>query len=244
MTQDPQLPACCPALHHHWPLPHALVNVALVSGRFDPAKLIAGDFQRCAIAPPASIQRSVAKRQAEFLAGRLCARAALQQLDGHQWVPDIGDDRAPIWPTDICGSITHSTGWAAAIVAHKQHWRGLGLDTENLLSHERATRLAAEILTPWEMQQMAAEPEEQVALRVTLTFSIKEALFKALYPIVHKRFYFEDAQLLEWSSDGKARLRLLTDLSSEWHSGKELEGQFSVQGEHLLSLVAVPACPR
>ena len=241
MNQNPLLPACCPALHHHWPLPHALENVVLVSGHFDPAKLADGDFQRCMVEPPASIQRSVAKRQTEFLAGRLCARAALQQLDGREWVPDIGEDRAPIWPTDICGSITHSTGWAAAIVAHKQHWRGLGLDTENMLSPERAARLAGEILTPWEMQQLAAGPAQHVALLVTLTFSIKEALFKALYPIVQKRFYFEDAQLLQWSLDGKARLRLLTDLSSEWHGGKELEGQFSVQGEHLLSLVAVPA---
>lgn len=241
MTENPQLPACCPALDHHWPLPHALANVALVSGYFDPRQLAEGDFQRCEVPPPASIQRSVAKRQTEFLAGRLCARAALQRLDGRDSVPAIGEDRAPVWPADICGSITHSTGWAAAIVACQQHWRGLGLDTENMLSTERATRLAGEILTPWEMQQMADGPAEQIALHVTLTFSIKEALFKALYPIVQKRFYFHEAQLLQWSADGKARLRLLTDLSAEWHTGKELEGQFGVQGEHVLSLVAVPA---
>ena len=180
MTQTIALPDCCPDLTHHWPLPHALANVALVSGNFDPAKLLEGDFPRCSIEPPASIQRSVAKRQTEFLAGRLCARAALLQLEGRDWVPDMGEDRAPVWPQDISGSITHSTGWAAAIVGNKQHWRGLGLDTENLLSQERATRLAGEILTPTEMQQMAAGPAEQIALRVTLTFSIKEALFKAL----------------------------------------------------------------
>lgn len=241
MTQTTTLPACCPALIHHWPLPQALNSVVLVSGRFDPAKLADGDFQRCLIPQPASIQRSVAKRQTEFLAGRLCAMQAIWQLDGRQLAPDIGEDRAPIWPDDICGSITHSTGWAAAIVAHKAQWRGLGLDTENMLSHERATRLAGEILTPEEMAQMAAGPVDHVALRVTLTFSIKEALFKALYPIVQKRFYFEHAQLLDWSDNGHARLRLLTDLSSEWHSGKELDGQFSVQDSHVLSLVSIPA---
>jgi len=36
-------------------------------------------------------------------------------------------------------------------------------------------------------------------------------------------------------------LRLLTDLSQEWKHGKELEGQFVVQGEQLLSLVAISA---
>ncbi|MCF5708876.1 4'-phosphopantetheinyl transferase superfamily protein [Pseudomonas syringae] len=240
MTQLPALPACCPELLAHWPLPRAVPGAVLVSGRFDPLKLVDGDFQRVTVEKPASIQRSVAKRQAEFLAGRLCAREALRRLDARRYVPGIGEDRAPVWPTDVCGSITHSTGWAAAVVAHKQQWRGLGLDTENLLSHERASRLAGEILTANELAEMAKGPQDQIALRVTLTFSIKEALFKALYPIVQKRFYFEDAELVEWSEDGSARMRLLMDLSGEWHHGKELEGQFSVQDDHLLSLIAVP----
>ncbi|KTB86184.1 4'-phosphopantetheinyl transferase [Pseudomonas syringae pv. syringae PD2766] len=241
MTQSPLLPVCCPELVRHWPLPHALPGAVLVSGYFDPLKLAEGDFARCAVDTPASIQRSVAKRQTEFLAGRLCAREAMRQLDGRLYIPTLGEDRAPVWPGDVCGSITHSTGWAAAVVAHKQQWRGLGLDTENLLSHDRASRLAGEILTAAELADMAAGPEDQIALRVTLTFSIKEALFKALYPIVQKRFYFEDAQLLEWSADGRARLRLLIDLSSEWHANKELNGQFSVLGDHLLSLIAINA---
>jgi len=239
MMPTQNLPACCPALVHHWPLPHAVPGAVLVSGLFDPQKLADGDFQRCTVEQPASIQRSVAKRQTEFLTGRLCAREAIRLLDGRLYTPALGEDRAPVWPEDICGSITHSTGWAAAVVADKQQWRGLGLDTEHLLSHERATRLAGEILTAHELADMASGPEDQIALRVTLTFSIKEALFKALYPIVQKRFYFEDAELLEWSADGSARLRLRIDLSSEWHAGRELEGQFSLQGDQLLSLVAV-----
>ena len=106
---------------------------------------------------------------------------------------------------------------------------------------DRAERLAGEILTADELQRMAALPREQHALLVTLTFSVKESLFKALYPIVHKRFYFEHAEVLEWSAAGKVRLRLLTDLSQEWKHGKELEWQFVVEGEQLLSLVAISA---
>jgi enterobactin synthetase component D len=215
--------------------------VVLVSGYFNPQKLAEGDFGRCLVEPPASINRSVAKRQTEFLAGRLCAREAMCRLDGRLHVPPIGEDRAPVWPVDLCGSITHSTGWAAAIVGRKAQWRGLGLDTENLLSPERAARLAGEILTADELAAMAAGPEEQIALRVTLTFSIKEALFKALYPIVQKRFYFEDAQLVEWRDDGSVRLRLLTDLSAEWHNGKELDGQFGLHDAQVLTLVSIAA---
>lgn len=235
------LPACCTPLDAHWPLPVPLPGAVLLSTRFDPALLTAGDFQRSAVPPPPSIQRSVAKRQAEFLAGRLCARAALQQLDHLDCIPAIGEDRAPVWPAHISGSITHSTGHAAAIVAHKAQWRGLGMDLENILSLERAERLAGEILTADELQRMALLPREQLALLVTLTFSAKESLFKALYPIVQQRFYFEHAEVVEWSQAGAVRLRLLTDLSSEWSHGKELVGQFAVNGGQLLSLVAVGA---
>lgn len=233
------LPACCTPLDAHWPLPDPLPGTVLLSTRFDPALLIAGDFQRSAVPPPASIQRSVAKRQAEFLAGRLCARAALQQLDNLDCVPAIGEDRAPVWPPHISGSITHSSGHAAAIVGHKAQWRGLGMDLENVLSLERAERLAGEILTADELQRMAGLPREQHAQLVTLTFSAKESLFKALYPIVQKRFYFEHAEVVEWSEHGQVRLRLLTELSGEWCHGKELVGQFAVDGEQLLSLVAI-----
>ncbi|KAA0944676.1 MULTISPECIES: 4'-phosphopantetheinyl transferase superfamily protein [unclassified Pseudomonas] len=235
------LPACCTPLDAHWPLPVPLPGTVFLSTRFDPTLLVAGDFQRCAVPPPASIQRSVAKRQAEFLAGRLCARAALQQLEGLDCIPAIGEDRAPVWPAHISGSITHSTGHAAAIVAHKAQWRGLGMDLENVLALERAERLAGEILTHNELQRMAAGPREQIAQLVTLTFSAKESLFKALYPIVQKRFYFEHAELLDWSETGHARLRLLTDLSSEWRHGSELDAQFAVHEGQLLSLVAISA---
>ncbi|MGA9703968.1 4'-phosphopantetheinyl transferase family protein, partial [Pseudomonas sp.] len=162
----------------------------------------------------------------------------LDQLD---CIPAIGEDRAPVWPAHISGSITHSTGRAAAIVGHKAQWRGLGMDLENLLSLERAERLAGEILTADELQRMVALPREHIALLVTLTFSAKESLFKALYPIVQKRFYFEHAEVVEWTEAGDIRLRLLTDLSAEWCHGTELIGQFAVDGEQLLSLLAVGA---
>ncbi|PWB32880.1 4'-phosphopantetheinyl transferase [Pseudomonas sp. SDI] len=230
-----RLPLCCAPLQHHWPLPRPIPGAVLVSCPFDPAALAADDFQRAAIPQTASLQRSVAKRKAEYLAGRVCARAALQRLDGRDYIPGTRDDRAPIWPAGISGSITHGTGWAAAVVAHSHDCQGIGIDQESLLSHERAERLAGEILTTAELQRL--DPA-QLGFGVSLTFSLKESLFKALYPIVQQRFYFEHAEIVEWSSDGFARLRLLTELSAEWHHGRELEGQFVLNGDQLLSLVS------
>ena len=241
MKPLPALPACCTPLRADWPLPLALPGSVWLSTHFTPALLADDDFARSDIAMPASIQRSVAKRQAEFLAGRLCARAALWQLDGTRAVPPIGEDRAPVWPAHISGAITHSNGRAAALVACKSEWQGLGLDLENLLGIERARRLAKQILTPHELQRMAGEPAENIAQLVTLTFSVKESLFKALYPLVQKRFYFEHAEMLGWSPDGQVRLRLLTDLSVEWPRGRELDAQFCLFEGQLLSVVAIRA---
>ncbi|QQE85248.1 4'-phosphopantetheinyl transferase family protein [Pseudomonas putida] len=231
-----RLPSCCAPLQHHWPLPRPLPGAVLVSCAFDPSRLAADDFQRAGIEPSPSLQRSVAKRQAEYLAGRVCARAALQRLNGSDHVPGTHEDRSPIWPPGIHGSITHGKGWAAAVVAAQGSCRGLGLDQEALLDDERAERLMGEILTQAELERL---DRSQLGLAVTLTFSLKESLFKTLYPLTRQRFYFEHAEILQWSPEGLARLRLLIDLSPEWRHGAELEGQFCMQDGHLLSLVSV-----
>lgn len=236
MTFSSPLPPCLSEPSERWPLPLALSNATLNSARFDPALLQATDFAACGIAPV----RGVAKRQAEYLAGRLCARQALLRLTGLPGVPAVGEDRAPQWPAGVVGSITHGDGWAAALVGQADTWRGLGLDTELLIPAERAGRLAEQILTPAELRRLPGTPEEQAWL-TSLTFSFKESLFKALYPLVRQRFYFEHAELLDWTPGGAARLRLLEGLGPDWPAGSLLEGQFVCEGERLLTLVAIPA---
>lgn len=237
MIPQPQHPACCSPLLDHWPLPLVLPGVHLLSTRFDPNLLDPNDFSRWGLPALAA----VSKRQTEFLAGRICAHEALRRVTGVPGIPAVGEDRSPCWPTGVVGSITHGAGWAAVVAARSEQWRGLGLDVEKLLPVTRADRLAAEILTPRELEGYAERPDAQRALLVTLTFSIKESLFKALYPLVNTRFYFQEAELIHYDSSGHARLRLLNDLSEEWSTGAELEGQFVQFDDYLLSLVSIPA---
>jgi len=237
MIQPPTLPACCTPLLDDWLLPHRLPGVQLLSTRFDPQLLEPEDFVRWGIEP----LKAVSKRQTEFLAGRICAHEALRRLTGTPIIPAVAEDRSPCWPSGVVGSITHGAGWAAAVTARAEHWRGLGLDVEKLLPPARADRLVAEILTPRELAGYAELSDPQRALRVTLTFSIKESLFKALYPLVKKRFYFQEAELIQHDATGYARLRLLNDLSPEWQTGAEVEGQFALFDDYLLTLVGIPA---
>ncbi len=232
---DNDLPACCTPLSAHWPLPIALEGVQLISTRFDIHQFLSTDFQRCSIEPVAG----VAKRQAEYLAGRLCAREALRRLTGLARVPASGTDRAPQWPAGVSGAITHGSGWAGAVVGHASQWRGLGLDVEKLIPAARAERLAAEILTPAELFRLEGLPPAQRAQRISLTFSAKESLFKALYPLVLRHFYFQDAELLEVDSSGQLHMRLLADLHPDWLAGSRIQGQFAEFDGYLLSLVSL-----
>lgn len=237
MSKAP-LPRCCSPLADHWPFTRPLAGAQLISTHFDPTRLDEGDYLAAGVPPV----RGVAKRQAEHLAGRLCAREALYRVTGVASVPAVGEDRAPQWPAQVSGSITHGQGWAAAIVAPARDWRGLGLDVERLLSSERAERLVGEILTADELARIAELSPEQRAWWISLTFSLKESLFKALYPLVLTRFYFQDAELLDLDAEqGSARLRLLIDLSEEWQAETELAGMYAELGNQVLSLVAIKA---
>ena len=56
---------------------------------------------------------------------------------------------------------------------------------------------------------------------------------------MQKRFYFEHAEVLNWTPEGLVRLRLLTDLSPEWQQGRELDAQFCLFEGQLLTVVAI-----
>ena len=236
MNPIPHPPRFCQPLHAHWPLPQALAGAQLVSCHFDPAQLQHDDTALSGIAAV----KGANKRQAEYLAGRLCARQALLQLTGAASVPAVGADRAPCWPAGVVGSITHGDGWAAAVVAHAGDYQGLGLDVETWLSHERAERLAAQLLTPAELLRLAQLSESQRASQISLSFSLKESLFKALYPLVQQRFYFHDAEVMR-AADGQAELQLLRDLGPHWPAGSRCQGQFVDLGKQVLSLVSIGA---
>lgn len=233
---------CLTLLDNRRPGPLALPKTHLVITRFDHAPVDEQEFCRARIPLPPGLHHASAKRRAEFLAGRRCAQRALLLLNGKECVPGMRQDRAPQWPSGCVGSITHSDSWAAALVAHQTDYLGLGLDIERCLSNDEGKKLATSLLTAAERARLSQLAPEQLGLMVTLIFSVKESLFKALYPLVGIRFYFADAELTEWNmTTGRARLRLLSHLGPAWPQGKELDARFYYAEQHIFSLVALPA---
>lgn len=239
MTLLAKLPEFLNSFQQHWPFMQQL-DCTLVSTRFEPEQLVDTDFLNNEISAP----NAVRKRQAEYLSARLCARQALLVQTGKAGLPiQQENSRIPLWPAHSCGSLSHSHGIAAAIVGSRQNWCSLGLDIEKPLKSERAERLFSTILTVTEQQYYQRLNQQDAAWYLTCAFSLKESLFKALNPLTHVYFTFQDAQVVDFklADVGSVRVRLGKNLSDQWVAGRELEGQFSSLHGSVITLISVPA---
>ena len=227
-------------IENFWPRTLPLSDVYLVATRFDHRPISDEEFASSGVPLPPNLQFAAHKRRAEFLAGRLCAYQALLMLNGTGYFPGTRKDRAPKWHQSCVGSITHSNTWAAALVGRQDKYLALGLDMEHCLSNCDGRKLAEGILTEAEWLRFSKAPSDHLGLIVTLAFSLKESLFKALYPLVGTLFYLEHAELVNWNIDtGIAHLRLLKNLDNDLSAGRELEAHFCQVDGHIMSLVAV-----
>jgi 4'-phosphopantetheinyl transferase EntD len=171
----------------------------------------------------------VASRREEFLTGRTCARLASRRLG----LPDRpllrGDDRAPLWPDAVTGSISHCAGAYVAVVAHDSRFFGIGVDVE---------RRSA--VTP-ELQGLVATPDEAARFAGlndwrTLAFSSKESVFKCLNPPTGIWLEFHDVELVA-VDDGQFR----ATVSPEGVSDFQIQGAYAVTTDFVVSAVVIAA---
>ena len=175
----------------------------------------------------AAITRAVPHRLAEFAAGRTAARAALSAL-GHAPVAlPMGQDRAPIWPGSIAGSIAHAAGIAIAVAR-----RGgpLGVDVE------------ADAPLPPDLWPVITSPAERAALPdgdtghlIAQVFVGKEALFKAQDPKARAMFGFDAVHLTLAKTGFDAKF--LTEAGA-FRPGDIIQGRLSVAEGLILAGVA------
>lgn len=191
---------------------------------------------------PDTLSHAVLKRQVEFVAGRACARQALARLTGEtQAVIPTQDDRAPQWPAGFVGSITHTTGYAAALVAPSAAYYGLGIDCEHLLSPEQLA-LQRHICTAQELETLQASQSGWRAEEIlTLIFSAKESLYKCFYPRVQTYFGFHAARLLTFDATrGTFAIRLEQDVHAALRAHSCWSGVFSRAASLLMTALVVP----
>lgn len=130
------------------------------------------------------------KRKAEHLAGRIAAAHALPD----HTVPGIGPSGEPLWPEGVSGSITHSGAHAMAVVVRHQDAL-VGIDCEAILPDREARDIQDGIVDAQEAMCLT-HSGYPFALALTLAFSAKESLFKALFPQVKTYMGFDYARIM------------------------------------------------
>jgi enterobactin synthetase component D len=167
-----------------------------VLARFQRAMFTSSLYAQHGIAMPDAIRTSGPGRQAEFLAGRMCAQAVLQVHGIDAWLVGIGAHRQPLWPENILGSITHSHGYAAAAACPGAGLFGIGIDIEAIVGAAAREALLQVVVSQREiacLRQAAGALDFDTLL--TLVFSAKESFFKAAFAQLGRYIEFDVLEL-------------------------------------------------
>lgn len=148
-------------------VPGILIAYRVIS-EGDERALLPGEFEAFA--------GSVMKVRRASGASRMLARTLLARLGQPQQAVAKSASGMPIWPGGIVGSLAHASDVAVAAVAMRRDFWGIGVDIEPATALD--PDLLALIATAREREQIAGDP-----FRGRLLFSIKEAVYKASYPL-------------------------------------------------------------
>jgi enterobactin synthetase component D len=132
------------------------------------------------------------KRKAEYIAGRYCALKILNSLGITAYNIFSNEDRSPIWPRNVLGSITHANNYVSVSISNDSNLFGLGRDSEYIFSKVHTKEVGLSIAQNKELNYFKGFSEEEF---FTLVYSAKESLFKAIYPATKCFFNFDDMEM-------------------------------------------------
>lgn len=171
----------------HWPL-------TVRAAHFRTTAYRDAFFAEQALVLPEARRSAVAKRRSEFFAGRYLAKLALQDRGASSTHVPADNNRCPLWPQGMRGTISHTDTYGACAVADSGQVAALGIDIQDWLDTPPAQKLLPRILDSQEQQVLAGQPL-QLNIGVSLCFSAKESIFKALYPYIGHHFGYAAAKL-------------------------------------------------
>ncbi len=191
-------------------------------------------FNQLGVKMPDAISRAVPKRQAEFLAGRYLALQLLTERGIAPVEIAVGDNRAPVWPQGLTGSISHHDQLAACVICPRHHEQaGVGLDIELPVNADIVPGMQGMVVNEQELARLDTDEHNAIWL-MTLMFSAKESIFKALYPQVQRYFDFLDVSFLGMD-DQWLYFELNTELAGSLPSGRQGKVYYTRMGESVLT---------
>ncbi|PCJ16735.1 MAG: hypothetical protein COB02_15295 [Candidatus Cloacimonadota bacterium] len=180
------------------------------------------------------------KRKRDYLVGRFCAREAFKQVsvfDTSHFQLIKNEDGTSNWPTGFCGSITHTKDYACAVIAQSNKILSIGIDCEYKIKDKTFQRVKKSIASDSEINIVNKfTQDEQLAL--TLIFSAKESVYKAVFPLVKTFFYFEAFQI-DTINQNYIEGFLTKDLNQNFSMGKKVKIQYKITNQRVNTLVLI-----
>jgi len=187
---------------------------------------------------PLKIAQARVERKNEYLCGRVLAQAVLNHHFGLDQPITSMHEHLPIWPTHVLGSISHSQN--KLIVALSTHAIYLGIDIEHWVTPEFAQESAHLVLTPSEFNLWKTRACEffDFALYVSLIFSVKESLYKAVYPTAKQYIDFLEASIVDINFENQTlTLNFLPEIQQRYQLLERYDGGWTIEQDHIMTWV-------
>lgn len=212
-------------------------DILLVKALFDLSRFDERLFRVCDLPAPIHLSHAVRKRRAEYLASRVIVRYALERMGVEAVILANDADRVPVWPEGISGSLTHTHQNLAVLLSPGGSKRLLGVDCEKVMRREIAEEMQNVIVTAEEKRKLL-ECGLPVATAMTLAFSAKESLYKALFPTLRQYMDFSAAEITGLiPATGKVSLRLTASLADGFPAGREFIAQVELHSLQVISWI-------
>ncbi|WP_445116228.1 4'-phosphopantetheinyl transferase family protein [Acinetobacter sp. WZC-1] len=213
------------------------IDTALRMYHLDLARI--GDtLQHAELDVPDYLLRANRQRKQEFYVGRLLAQSIVQQDFARQEPITCLQCRLPLWPAPLLGSISHSKDQLLVAVSDTGHC--LGVDIEHWVDGTFARDSAGLILTESELQLWHAGAISGLSFSqyVTLLFSMKESLYKAVYPVAQHYIDFLEAALVDIHlQQQKAKLCFCDAVQQRYGLFGEYEGGYKMEQDYLITWI-------
>ena len=179
------------------------------------------------------VEGAINWRVREFRAGRILVREALLQKGIHGF-PLINDDnRVPVWPKGIIGSITHTKNYCAVAIGSSKEFKGIGVDAE-IISRVKP-ELWDKICTPIELNALNQCDNETAKINSALIFSAKESFYKCQYALTKTFIGFHDVEIAINLNDEIFTVTLKKDVGRYLRIGQQFAGNFLIRDNLLVT---------
>nr|WP_249422232.1 4'-phosphopantetheinyl transferase superfamily protein [Marinomonas lutimaris] len=201
---------------------------------FKEESLVATHYE-ASVAKPSGYSNWRTKRKETFLAGRLAVKHAQNCLSVS--VVDVAkaEDGAPVWPNGYTGSISHTDNQAIAVLFRpsKIGIQYIGIDLE-AFSNAEMLDVTDSIGSQREFEILSIAGVKKELLTLTL-FSLKESVYKSLYPLVGEFFDFLDVELTSCEGGEYFEFQVKRQLSQKVPLSFVLRRGYKEQEGHLLT---------